>query len=351
MVVFQLPHDDKYQLLNRIWRGMPRSDFDTYEGLYDKYFLYLDELASSIQRRSSLYSVHSIDELLSFIFLFRGKTQTKVEVLANASELSQRSADMAASLWLTVRIQHYSGDQSTLHQWPPDESLPSVVKAWFTTSPSNNNRQIPESFSIPNLIRYYGFKITWTSDLLRHLSIDWKYKQITVFEHAICLRNHLEYSDGCPLPKEIIEEAIDTIKLLFPDSKETKVFLSHQDRKFLKIPFGRERSLSLRNYAYWQQDVSLLLDHWEQGPRGWSQIRLRPDRSNFLEYSTFWTATVVLLLTVFSIVFGVASLALAKQALDVSIRSLEVSVRSYDLSLAVACAGANSSDVLSSFCK
>ncbi|KAL5609707.1 hypothetical protein FOVSG1_004388 [Fusarium oxysporum f. sp. vasinfectum] len=228
-----------------------------------------------------------------------------------------------------------------------------LLQNWSTPSKKQDrkSRQISQSFSIANLAHYYGFQVKWTSDLAQHLSIDWEYKQITIFEHVICLRNHLAYPDDCPLPKKFVGEAIDTIKLLFPDDKDTKAFLSRDGRKFLKIPFGRERSLSLGDFSYWETEISQLLDVWEQGPSGWSQLRLRPDRSNFLEYSTFWAAAVVLLLTLISIVFGVAGLVLAKKALDVSVKSLDVSVKSYELSLAIACAEANATETLPAFCK
>ena len=355
MTVANLAQSEKYQLLNAIWPRMPLGDFDTYGKLYDKYFLYLDEQTSLTQRKFSLYSEHTTAGLLSIIAHLRGEDRAKIAIVTDITEQALRSADIAARMWLTIHIQHPSSDSSISHQWPNDQSLPSLLKGWFTpTSPdvvSSNTDQIPESFSVPNLVRYYGFKVTWTSDLFRHLEIDWKYKQITIFEHVICLRNHLEYSDGCPLPEEIVQEAIDSIKLLFPDNKETRLFLSQEDRQFLKIPFARDRALSLNSYNLWRPNISLLLDRWKQGPKGWSQVRLRPDRSNFLEHSTFWIASVVLLLTIISIVIGAASIVLAQRALDVSIRSLEVSVRSYDLALAIACAEANASDILPHFCE
>ncbi|KAF4972511.1 hypothetical protein FSARC_935 [Fusarium sarcochroum] len=334
---------------------MSRNDFDTYRNLYGKYFLYLDEQMSSVQRKSGLYSVQTIDEFMSIAeHIGNNKDQTKTKLFSNASLAAMRSADIAIRIWLTLDVRHLSHDSSSALTWDSEISLPVLLNGYFTVPSSNaydSPRQIPDTFSVANLVRYYEFRVNWTSDLARHLSIDWKYKQITIFEHAICLRNHLDYSDDCPLPKPLIQEAIDTIKLLFPDDKNTRAFLAKEDRKFLKIPYGRERSLSLSAYRYWQGNISVLLDHWEQGSKGWSQIRLSPDRDNLLEYVTFWAATAVLILTIISITFSVASLALAKQALDVSVRSLEVSVQSYELSSAIACAEANATETLPAFCK
>ncbi|KAF5639415.1 uncharacterized protein FTJAE_4752 [Fusarium tjaetaba] len=339
---------------NKIWPRMTRSNFDTYVDLYDKYFLFLDEQMSLIERKSILYSTKSINELASIIDQIRQHVyKKKSELFTNSSDETMRSADMAIRIWLMVHIEHSTSGSASSFQWPKAMPLSLMIQDWYPPGRKTDveARQISQSFSIANLTRYYGFQVKWTSDLTQHLSIDWEYKQITIFEHAIALRNHLIYPDDCPLPKQFVQEAVDTIKLLFPDDKDTKAFLSREGRKFLKIPFGRERSLSLGDFSHWDTEFSHLLNVWEQGPSGWSQLRLRPDRSNFLEYSTFWAASVVLLLTVISIVFGVAGLVLAKKALDVSVKSLDVSIKSYELSLAIACAEANATETLPNFCK
>ncbi|KAF4434925.1 hypothetical protein FACUT_7585 [Fusarium acutatum] len=354
MAIRELISDRKYGILNRIWPHMPRSDFDTYVDLYDRYFLFLEEQISLIERKSILYSAKSIEGLASVIDEIRQHAyKKKSELFTNSSDETMRSADMAIRIWLMIHIEHSTSGSVSSYRWPKTMSLSLLVQDWYPSGrkPDAEARQISQSFSIANLTRYGGFQAKWTSDLTQHLSVDLEYKQITIFEHAIALRNHLAYPDDCPLPKEFVQEAVDTIKLLFPDDKDTKAFLSREGRKFLKIPFSRERSLSLGDFSHWETEMSQLLDVWEQGPSGWSQLRLRPDRSNFLEYSTFWAAAVVLLLTVISIVFGVAGLVLAKKALDVSVKSLYVSVKSYELSLAIACAEANATDTLPYFCK
>lgn len=351
-----LQDDDKFKLLTAIWPQMPRHDFNTYKGLYDKYFLFLDEQVSSVQRKSSLYSVTTIEQFVALIQnIRRNESHTKVNIASDPSDESLRSIDIAVRIWLTVHVQHSPDDHPISFYWARDACLTPALENWLTQTKAqkpmdNKAKQIPMGFSVLNLINYYNFQVEWTSDLIQHLNIDWKYKRITIFEHGICLRNHLEYSPWSPLPRAMVEEAIDTIKLLFPDDKDTKTFLSGQGRTFLNVPYGRERSMSLGNYRYWQHNLADLVEHWEQGPKGWSQIRLNPDRGNLLEYVTFWAATIVLILTVMSIAFGVASLVLAKQALDVSTRSLEVSIQSYNLSLAAACAEDNATANLPDFC-
>ncbi|KAM5342046.1 hypothetical protein ACJ41O_015077 [Fusarium nematophilum] len=355
MDIVQLHNDRKFELLAHIWPQMPRDDFETYARLYGKYFLYLEEQMSLVQRKPTIYSVGTIDDLIKLIQHIRGtENGTKADISSGGSSPSFNSIDIAVRIWLTIGVQHLSAQTSGSFHWPEHKHLSGALEDWFTPprDPKDNSLgQVPVDFSIQNLIRYYQFNVTWTSDLLQHLKIDWKHKKIMVFEHGICLRNHIEYPDSCPLPRAVVQEAIDTLTLLFPNDRETNGFLSEEGRTFLEVPYGRGRSLSLASYCYWRRNLSDLVDHWEQGPKGWAQIRLKPDRGNLLEYVTFWAATFVLILTILSIAFGVASLVLAKQALDATIRSLEVSVQSYNLALAMACAESNATESLSGFCK
>ncbi|KAF5009735.1 hypothetical protein FDECE_4081 [Fusarium decemcellulare] len=355
MATIGLSDDERYDLLARLWPRMTRDDFDTYNGLYDKYFLFIDEQMSLVRRKPDHYSAAALEEFMSLIGDIRAsKHMTKADIAASTSERSLRSMDIAVQMWLTIRVQNsandYESDNSTTpFLWARDRRLATTLEEWFIQRRDTTeiqHRQIPSSFSVPNLVYHYNFKVTWTSDLLQHLTINWKSKQIIIFEHGICLRNHLEYDEAshpCPLPREVIEEAVDTIRLLFPASKETKRFLMREGRSFLKVPYGRDRRLYLGDYGYWRQSVTDLLDHWEDGPKGWAQIRLNPDQGNLMEYATFWAATTVLILTIVSIVFGIASLVIAKQALDISIKS-------YNLALAEACAEANATDTLPGFC-
>ncbi|UPK95795.1 hypothetical protein LCI18_006730 [Fusarium solani-melongenae] len=355
MDIAQLDNDQKFELLAHIWPQMPRDDFNTYSGLYGKYFLYLEEQMSLVKRKPTLYSFGIVDNLFNLIEHIRRKENgTKTDISPDASRASFNSIDIAVRMWLTVDVQHSTVQVPGSLHWPENTSLSRTLEDWFTPpqdSRSHNLGQVPANFSVPNLIRYYQFKVTWTSDLLQHLKVDWEHKKIMVFEHGICLRNHIQYPDSCPLPRAVVQEAVDTLTLLFPNDRETKEFLSEEKRTILEVPYGRGRSLSLASYCYWRRNLSDLVDYWEQGPKGWSQIRLKPDRGNLLEYVTFWAATLVLVLTLLGIAFGVASLVLAKQALDVSVRSLEVSVQSYNLALAMACAEANATESLPGFCK
>ncbi|KAF5571059.1 hypothetical protein FPHYL_718 [Fusarium phyllophilum] len=359
MTIGQLHNNQKFELLTQIWPGMLRADFDTYAQLYEKYYLYLDDQFSSIQEKPTLYTARTLGELGDLIRRIQGPNhRKKADIVIDQSQASYNTVDLVARMWLTIHIQHSNTQSPGCFQWPEDKTLSNALGEWLDKGISSKRsldddgpRQIPLDFSIPNLIRYYEMKVIWTSDLLQHLKIDWEHNQIKVYEHGICLRNHMKNPGLLPFPKEFVREAVDTLTLLFPRCRDTDDFLLKERRMILDVPYGRSRSLELLNYHYWRRNLSELVIHWENGPKGLSQIRLKPDHGNLMEYITFWVATLVLILTILSIAFGVASLVLAKRALDVSIRSLDVSVQSYNLALAIACADKNATNTLPGFCK
>ncbi|KLO86472.1 uncharacterized protein LW93_11248 [Fusarium fujikuroi] len=358
MTIGQLHNNQKFELLAQIWPGMLRADFDTYAELYKKYYLYLDDQFLSIQQKPTLYTARTLGELGDLIRRVQGPNHMKkADIVTDQSRASYNTVDIAASMWLTIHIQHSNTQSPDCFQWPEDKTLSNALGEWLDQRippkrplDDEDTRQIPLDFSIPNLIRYYEMKVIWTSDLLQHLKIDWEHNHIKVYEHGICLRNHMKNPGLLPLPKELVREAVDTLTLLFPRCRDTDELLSKEMRTILDVPYGRSRSLALSNYHYWRRNLSELIAHWENGPKGLSQIRLKPDHGNLMEYITFWVATLVLILTILSIAFGVASLVLAKKALDVSIRSLELSAQSYNLALAIACADKNATETLPGFC-
>ncbi|CEI42124.1 hypothetical protein FVEN_g3857 [Fusarium venenatum] len=359
MTIGQFHNDQKFALLTQIWPGMLRADFDTYGHLYEKYYLYLDDQFSSVQQKPTLYTARTVGDLGDLIHRIQGpNNMAKADITAHQSQASYNTIDIAVRMWLTIHVQHSNTHSPECFHWPENEILSDALDEWLNQNilskrhlVDGNFRQIPQDFSIPNLIRYYEMKLIWTSDLLQHLKVDWEHNQIKVYEHGICLRNHMQNPGLCPFPEEFVREAVDTLVLLFPRGKDTDDLLSKEKRSILDVPYGRSRSLAFSNYHYWRLNLSELVTYWEKGPKGISQVRLKPDHGNLMEYITFWVATLVLFLTILSIAFGVASLVFAKKALDVSIRSLDVSVQSYNLALAIACAEKNATETLPGFCK
>ncbi|OBS20098.1 hypothetical protein FPOA_11820 [Fusarium poae] len=352
MTIGQLHNDQKFELLTQIWPGMLRADFDTYGQLYEKYYLYLEDQFSSVQQKPTLYTARTVGDLGDVIHrIQRPNSMIKADITADQSQASFNTIDIAVRMWLTIHVQRSNTQSPECFHWPGNKTLSNALREWLDKNMlskrhlvDSNFHQIPQEFSIPNLIRYYEMKLIWTSDLLQHLKIDWEHNQIKVYEHGICLRNHMQNPGLCPFPEELVREAVDTLILLFPRGRDTDDFLSKERRTILDVPYGRSRSLAFSNYHYWRLNLSELVTYWEKGPKGLSQIKLKPGHGNLMEYITFWVATLVLILTILSIGFGVASLVLAKKALDVS-------AQSYNLALAIACAEKNATETLPGFCK
>ena len=110
------------------------------------------------------------------------------------------------------------------------------------------------------------------------------------------------------LPREVLEEAIKTLNLLFPiwDPATGRLLQSqkHRIRFDLDKPYGDSRALNVFEYDIWRDR---LLELYEQvytaPPASWKQ--LRKDKRNPAQYWTFWIALVILVLTIFATIASV----------------------------------------------
>ncbi|KAF2964130.1 hypothetical protein GQX73_g9455 [Xylaria multiplex] len=182
------------------------------------------------------------------------------------------------------------------------------------------------------LERHHGFQVRWTDNLTEHLTVDWTYKTVTVYEHLICLWNHLE-TDAAIIPKAVLEEAIDTLNLLFPsESRETQDYLQKRGRTFWKLGYCKgRRDLEVGRYFYWGNNVQQLMDIIDEPKTGFQQFKLDKERKNILEFATFWTAAAVAFLTILSFLFGTV-------ATVYTVKQYNVAIATYNLQLAQACA-------------
>ena len=234
--------------------------------------------------------------------------------------------------------------------WEGETSLQTLTEQEFLPESSNATNtgqsfKVEPIFTMAYLVNYYGFRIYWTSSLTEHLTINWKFKTVSIFQHKICLWNHTKYPDTSPIPLEIHEEALDTMNLLFPfDDTSTKALLQKEGVNFYSLGFcGRERLLDLDRYNYWRLPLEELVGVLQLPPSGLHQLRLDKDGRNLLQFATFWIAAAVALLTIVSFIFGILSTIYAKRGYDIA-------VLQYKLSLAQACAEPGAKEQLPDFC-
>ena len=167
---------------------------------------------------------------------------------------------------------------------------------------------------------------------------------VAVFEHKICLWNHLRFPSGSALPIEIVKEALDTLNLLFPyGDTATESLLRRHGKPFGLGYCGRKRISSLNNLSCWRGSIERLQRKLEEPPSGLQQLALDRNRSNVLAFSTFWMATAVATLTIVGLGIGVVSTVYSKKQYDLALLQ-------YQLSLAQACAAQDAGILLPGFC-
>lgn len=201
------------------------------------------------------------------------------------------------------------------------------------------------------LCTHHSFEVIWTGNLKEHLQMRWRgthdsRPRIMMFEHKIFLWNEMRFSGQSLLPRDLVEEAMDTLNLLLPynDYHTAKFLKMHQRQALYTLGWcGRGRSRDLNQYHYFKDRISELSDIVKTTPTGLPQLKLDRGGRNIIEFLNFWVTLLVALFTVFSIAFGTASLVLAKWQYDIA-------VVQYKLSLAQACATTDASSLHPKFC-
>ncbi|KAI0856489.1 hypothetical protein F4860DRAFT_492847 [Xylaria cubensis] len=340
---------EKFAALQKLWPGITKHQYQ--DDQWTRFFQYMDLELIKLRDYHSLFSITGRSEALQLIEILRLNQSHPKETLPtmvipqasqdqNGSGAIYRSLELAARLWLTVTVDSFQLTSSLMNinprsiTWKDRDSLEGTISAYFEPKslPSQGGRIRPV-LTMAYLEARHGFQVRWTHNLAEHLIIDWKYRTVAVYEHLICLWNHLESSRPQVIPRAILEEAIDTINLLFPsESKETQDYLRKHGRTFWKLGYCKgKRALEVGRYFYWQDSVQQLVGIIEEPTTGLQQFRLDKERKNMLEFASFWTAAVVAFLTVLSIVFGtVATVYMIKQ--------YNIAVATYDLQVAQICA-------------
>lgn len=319
------------------------------EGLFDGLSHHIDVFLPNVSRQKS-----DMAQALGFNHVGVATDTTPRSDSQAAVSLSQpvsRSLDVIARLWLTINVDTFPLEQSyprkTAVAWAAEHTLIQAIESHFANQKAiapTHPRKIPSFFKMTSLCGR-GFSILWSSNIADHLEIAWdgNHGTITVYEHVVCLRNHLEnhldYPSSCRIPAELLGETLDTILLLFPpDDEETQKLLESQGKNFWKLGrCVRDRVLNADRFRYWRSGIDELLDQYEKAPRGWRQLLLDKDRRNVLEFSTFWTAIGVALLSIIGLVYGTVGAVYAVRAYDLSYKQYLLSQKQYMLDLVQVC--------------
>ncbi|KAI0012634.1 hypothetical protein F4779DRAFT_16292 [Xylariaceae sp. FL0662B] len=353
---------DLVHICRHVWPYLTKEDFlhHNYSSVFE-YFMANGRIAPT--RRNSLDSV-GITEIISIV----GHLTTVNDALSSRENaiicarlklpdsLPETTVlgclNIALRMILTLNIRpishlkdhSLSATPSTIIDWRPDLSLHDSIEAHFI----ENNRfitsmttgRIDPAISLPYICTYRGFRVFWTSNLAEHLSISWKSRIITVYEHKIFLWNHLGDAKRTVIPRPILEEAIDTLNLLFPlNDSLTSTYLAQNGKTFLGLGYctrPRDLSLDLAKFNFWRDRIADLVEIMNEEPRGLKQLALERDGRNMLPFATFWVAIAVAVLTILSLPFAIVS--------------MRYTILQYDLALAQACSDPDRQNFLPQYC-
>ncbi|KAF4951250.1 hypothetical protein FSARC_12977 [Fusarium sarcochroum] len=237
-------------LLRTIWPELC-VDGSNFQKHYSHILEYFDNELNIIRDNGDFYAVQSAHSICTLIQEMKTlDVITRRQILSTARERIPRlpvaddkllrSIDVAIRLWLTIDISSSNFGRDNILSWRSDQTLQDLIHSHFkdkrrTKYPRTENRINPH-LTAEFLNSNFGYTITWTHSLADHLAIDWKYKVITIYEHKICLYNHMRFPGSSIVPQDVIEEAVDTMNLLFPFQDDaTKRFLSKKENNSMDL--------------------------------------------------------------------------------------------------------------------
>ncbi|KAK0651155.1 hypothetical protein B0T16DRAFT_403240 [Cercophora newfieldiana] len=339
------PRFGDHGLIASIWPAQSPTEYGSmrkqYVRLWDYYALELAVMDGNADL-CAIASYTGIVSLVRNLVQIEGEI-SRAEALEAARAVSgpepsedklMRSVDIAVRVWLTLDISSMDLRRPGLLTWSSTRTLSEVIHSHFhdlereqCRDPTSDGNIDPD-LNADYLVAYHGYTIVWTDNLASHLTIDWKHKTLTIYEHKISLHNHLRLGVSCPIPTEVLGEAIDTLNLLFPFQDDgTKRLLAKHKKPFYGLGMcNRTRKLKLSDYSYWRSRIADIL-YISSGPAvGLRQLRLNRKGDNFLQFATFWIATAVGVLTLISIAIGVAATVYGARQYELSLKQYDISV-------------------------
>ncbi|KAI5460908.1 hypothetical protein BGZ63DRAFT_425376 [Mariannaea sp. PMI_226] len=366
------------RLCFKIWPALTHASYDVDQ--YAHLASYVKKKAVRFQYDLDSYTHNTQDDLLAVMATLRQSIDlSRSDVMRaipsrNQGEVDEtsrlRTLSIAASLCLTINVEapelNLLMKKRNTISWGSDSSLRDTV------SPKFDQRQgiyqqsatgtIDQRLSIHGLVTYHGFTISWTDNLYEHLEVKCTKNSrfVVIYQHKIWLLSHLETSQEGAVPRNILEECLDTLDLLFPHGEKDSIsLLKGEGKPFYGLGCNmREVSYELESYPHWGRKLKTLLEVLEEPPKGMQRFLPGRNQRNLFESVNFWIAVAVAVLAVTGFVLSLVAVVYTKLAFDVSKESLEVEKVSLDLagqqyllSLAQACTDPDSSDTVLQFCQ
>jgi hypothetical protein len=316
-----LDKQQRQELIETIWPPVDvgHSAFDDVSS--NAFVSHIANELDQLGRHGRLFAAPDFDATLKIIKVIRNNALKPYDEIVRglhvqfpdaAPDAIRRSVELSVRIWLTINTHSsdiFVGPMSArdiLIEWPGDTSLDQLFRNHFGRRVQVDDRtktaKFDPAFTAAYLVNTCGMKLRWTDDIASHLTFDLENRLLTVYPHKACLVSHLNDRRGCPMPREILEETLDTMNLLFPfGCLATKDLLLEKDQKpmYSLGSCGRGRKLDLAHFRYFGGAMQQLSEAFNNAPLTWRQLAF--DRRNKLEWSAFWITVMVAVLTVVSI--------------------------------------------------
>lgn len=349
----------KLELVTRIWPDSGLAAHEFQEDEYNSFMGYIDRQIMSLRAQRSKFASETMEGTISLIDILRNNFDRPQEWVLQRITERFRDADEAAAartlelmirIWLTVEVRssHVARPSHPANtgaiEWPLYLSLREVLYSEFLP-PSTGDRSkslrtagLDPSFTAVALVNICSITLDWTQNLANHLKLDKRRLVLSVYEHKICLVNHSKDVNS-PIPHPTLQEAIDTLNLLFPFGHAPTRQLLQREKRMPLYRLGickRTRVQALKEYPIWGRRLAELVELFDEPPRSWWQLFI--DRRNLKDWVAFWIGIILLLvLTLVGIITGAIS----------SIYT----VKQYNLTLAQACSEDGAFEKLSQYCR
>lgn len=320
----------KHDLLVALWQIDTTSLQKCCKGYFDPYWTYYQETcAHALNEGGRHNAARSHQDILDLTRrMIDGKEREELQetiragltkVHANEAEIVDSTINLAASLLLMIECggtQHgYSGNEQL--EWASG-TLQHCISAYFKplVQLGHDGVKLSRNFNARNLDKIANVKIVPTTNLLDHLRLTDDDTKVYVFHHAAFLKIQPEKSvkicrqvatrtdiASSPLPKDVINETLRTLALLFPENdapsrrwcRRLPDFRS-MDPQVLFCGYLKTDNRQIEKFVHWHDRLVVLKQVFDEAtPRTLSQWW--HDRRNGVQWWTFWVAIVVLSLT------------------------------------------------------
>ncbi|KIW72121.1 hypothetical protein PV04_00341 [Phialophora macrospora] len=305
-----LREDVRLALVNRIWGASSDRKLCAYIQYYEDQCRHADTAAER----------HS--EVVDAIEMLKGNTETRESLRRKLSSVDNQGSPgeiqvqveallaLVVRLWLMVNVGNvgpaWNPGQTQVH-WT-EGTIHTFINETFTPDHELDTQvKLEKIFNARNLQRISGIRVSWTDNIVDHLSMRDDDTRVLIFHHASFLHLHRDFNTGSPFTLEFLDETLRTLSLLLPpnDRKTIKWFKQKQRQFNLDLQAGRGTHLNatarqIENFKYWRDRLVILKQAFDESePKTVSQW-WNDDRKK-VQWYTFWVAALVLALT---IVFG-----------------------------------------------